>query len=55
MSGAADGDVSHADFDATDLPARQVQAPKVYLDTTEVNLGTTYIGVPVVRTVKLKN
>ena len=43
-------------FDTQYISLRgEVQAPKVYLDTTELNLGTTYIGVPVVRTVKLKN
>ena len=33
----------------------EVQAPKVYLDTTMLNLGVTYTDVPVVRHVVLKN
>ena len=33
----------------------EVQAPKVYLDTTLINLGVTYSDVPVVRWVTLKN
>jgi len=33
----------------------EVQAPKVYLDATLINLGVTYTDVPVVRWVTLKN
>ena len=33
----------------------EVQSPKVYLDKTELNLGVTYVDVPVVRHVTLKN
>jgi hypothetical protein len=33
----------------------EVQAPKVYLDISELNLGTCFIGVPVTRTVTLHN
>jgi hypothetical protein len=33
----------------------EVQSPKVYLDKTELSLGVTYVDVPVVRYVTLKN
>lgn len=33
----------------------EVQAPKVYLSVSELNLGGCYVGVPVTRTLVLKN
>ena len=33
----------------------EVQAPKVYLTSTEMDLGVVYVGVPVVRSLRLVN
>jgi len=33
----------------------EVQAPKVYLDVSELAVGTCYVGVPIMRTLTLRN
>jgi len=49
-------DIKEHDYETQYVGVRaEVQSPKVYLNTHELNLGVTYVDVPVVRRVVLKN